>query len=72
MSKINLNHLDDYYEEEGYELCPKCGSTDFFWFDDLNTDGECNDCGHTVKVISKPKKINKGTPKKFKNNSDDL
>lgn len=54
MSKIHLGDLEDYYEDEGHDVCFVCGSLDFEWDDETQGWNICSNCGE--QMITAPKK----------------
>ena len=71
MSKINFNDLHDYYEEEGYDLCSKCGEHEFEYDEETETHSICVMCGHHNHYTPKNKK-NKVPVKKNRLNNNDF
>ena len=61
MSKINLNDLDDYYEDGGYEICSSCGGSEFDLEEESQTYSICRHCGHNDLNERKHKKSRHST-----------
>ena len=71
MSKINFNDLEDYYEDEGYDVCPKCGESEFEFDEETNSYSVCSICGHKDVYVIKQKKQRQNN-KKNKFGEDDF
>lgn len=49
MSKINLNKIDDYFDD----ICQVCGFQELEWIGELQINGKCLRCGVIIGQTNK-------------------